>query len=108
MSGTYYKCKDCGFEFDEPVVERWLEHHGDHYYEPMAEDHCPKCNGTMIEDGERCDICGDNWAESGSYGAFCSECLSEATHSVEALQNAMSTDWTTAVGLFVEWAERNW
>ena len=105
-------CKDCERTFLDPEIMKTYERHSEldgpgPKVEVFTEELCPYCRSSRIEEGYECDICG-NYTEFGEYGNFCPDCLHKATQAVESLQAALQTNWNTAVGLMVEWSERNW
>ena len=113
MAYQVYKCKDCGAEFTEPKIESWYEYHSEldgpgPKRELLQRELCPECLSDMIDGGWYCDVCGEHWATDNGYGCYCDECVDKATESIEALQQALKTDYKTITGLFVEWAERHW
>lgn len=66
-----FKCMDCGWEFEEPKVNR--EYHGLEYgHEDRC--YCPNCGSEDYKEGKACGICGE-YAYDGDY---CECCMDEA------------------------------
>ena len=66
-----YKCEECGFVFEEPMINR--EYHGLEYgYEEYGV--CPNCGERGYKEGKPCQICGEEQYDDG----ICEWCLDEA------------------------------
>lgn len=69
-----YKCLNCGSVFDEPIAIYEREPYGNSYAEYHSDDICPYCKGD-IDTAEKCEICGEYYAESDIYNGVCIECI---------------------------------
>lgn len=95
-----YRCCDCKALFNEPDIEEYTQWHGDHYYEPMQEWHCPECGSDYIEELGKCAMCDANKATVDD--VYCEDCARILSELATLLQDTYHITYDHALMLMNE------
>ena len=81
----YYRCTDCGNEFEYTGVEKKPCE-----YTTYSEIECPNCHSVEVDEGYQCQICGA-WIEKEALPEvyLCKSCLARETKKVQTVLQAV-------------------
>lgn len=103
----FYRCLDCGEEFDEPAYRHEHEDHPEvegPYREEWYFPECPSCGSEYIEEGELCEWCGIRWASID----YCEGCVKEITDIIATYGKRMGHTYSETLDFVEAFVRRHW